>query len=211
MASGGAAAALSPTRALVGVNGRGVARVFRTDDGGATWGSVAVRLDAIHAFAFASPDVGIAVGSGRGRTAVVRTTDGGRSFGEPASAGLGGSLLGAAFIPGTPRSVVAVGASGSTLSTDGGLSWRVVDRAAANGVSFAGPVDAGWKVGPGGTVWKLLRGRTADRAPAQPTPVAVSVSPHALGRRDPAPEAPPGATPTPLGSRPLKGRPTLTN
>ena len=46
---------------------------------------------------------------------------------------------------------IAVGTSGSDVSSDEGKTWKVFDTGNYNAVSFIAG-DAGWAVGPGGRV-----------------------------------------------------------
>src|SRR6185436_8218471 len=49
---------------------------------------------------------------------------------------------------------IAVGTSGSHVSTDNGSTWKLLDRENYNSVGFASN-DDGWAVGPKGRVAKL--------------------------------------------------------
>ncbi len=207
--SGSGAVAVSPSRALVATTGGGTGRLFLTEDGGKSWTAVATRLTGLNGLAFASEKVGIAVGSGRGRASAVKTTDGGRTWSEPFVIGLPGTKEGIAYVPGTNgRSLVVVGAAGSALSTDGGTSWKIMDRTGAHAVSFAGVIDSGWKVGDAGLIRKLLRGMSARSRITEAAQSPSVVAPE-LGVARPATSAP--ATSASPASRPAKKVTKLEN
>jgi photosystem II stability/assembly factor-like uncharacterized protein len=66
-------------------------------------------------------------------------------------------------MPGTAsKTVVAVGPSGSDLSTDGGTTWQPLPETGFHAVGFAGLIDAGWAVGDSGLVARC-RGKFAAR------------------------------------------------
>jgi photosystem II stability/assembly factor-like uncharacterized protein len=153
----------------IGTGNAAPARVLRTADRGRTWTSVDVPVIAgdaagVTSVAFWDDAVGIAVGGeigvpeSTGRR-VARTEDSGRSWmpaGEPSFAG---AAYGAAYVPAsTPPVAVAVGPGGASYSMDHGRAWIALDTLDYWGVGFAGP-EAGWLVGPGGRVVKVMFGR----------------------------------------------------
>jgi photosystem II stability/assembly factor-like uncharacterized protein len=134
------------------------ARVFRTTDGGATWqvSATPVRNDGASAGIFSiafEGKHGIAVGGDYNKpddtaanTAI--TDDGGRTWVAPAGhpAGFRSAVT---YVP-ARKMWIAVGTSGSDISTDG-VNWKPFDTGAFNAVSFA-PSGEGWAVGPRGRI-----------------------------------------------------------
>jgi photosystem II stability/assembly factor-like uncharacterized protein len=151
---------------LAVVSGGPVARVFRSPDRGRTWTVVDSPLAAgnassgIFSIAFGDGDQALIAGgdyqdSERATGTLAYSEDAGFSWTlapEPHGVGF---RSGAAWCesPGRPMSV-AVGTSGSSVSTDGGRSWTTFDRTPFNAVAFAGPV--GWAAGPDGRVARLI-------------------------------------------------------
>jgi photosystem II stability/assembly factor-like uncharacterized protein len=150
-------------RVWFSTGGAAVARVYRSTDGGRSWAvaeTPVVAGDAgagIFSLAFLDARRGVAVGGNyRLPTAdsanVALTADGGRTWRVPTGRRPGGYRSGAAVVPGASKAiVVAVGTSGSDVSTDGGASWTPLDTTGFNAVHFAGK-DAGWAVGDRGRV-----------------------------------------------------------
>jgi photosystem II stability/assembly factor-like uncharacterized protein len=147
-------------RAWFGSGGPGGGRVFRSEDGGATWTAAPtpVRKDSdasgIFSLAFSDALHGVAVG-GRytadretaGNLAV--TSDGGRTWSAP-KGHPGGYRSAVAWVP-SGKVWVAVGTSGSDISRDGGEIWAEFDTHAFNAVAFVSSGE-GWAVGPKGAV-----------------------------------------------------------
>jgi len=134
--------------------GTGAARVFHTSDGGRSWTveQAPVRHDGpaagIFSLAFAGGR-GIAVGGDYSKPPedvhnIAITTDGGKSWTEPASRPSGFRST-VAYIA-SMRAWIAVGTSGSDISTDGGQTWKRFDGAAYNAIGFP------WAVGPKGAI-----------------------------------------------------------
>jgi photosystem II stability/assembly factor-like uncharacterized protein len=141
--------------------GPGGARVFHSNDRGVSWtvSPTPLRNDAasagIFSLGFSDALRGVAVGggytkAGDGTRNVAVTTDGGKTWSDPRGAHPGGYRSAVAFVPSRPA-WIAVGTSGSDISTDGGESWKSFDTSAYNAVSFA-PDGSGWAVGPGGKI-----------------------------------------------------------
>ena len=140
------------------------ARVFHSNDGGQDWdvAGTPLRHDGasagIFSLAFADPLDGVAVGGDYGKPGdaagnVALTSDGGRTWAAPGGAPPNGYRSAVAFLAG--RKVwIAVGTSGSDISSDGGRSWTRFDSGAYNAIGTAGS-DAAWVVGPGGRIGKL--------------------------------------------------------
>ena len=138
------------------------ARVLRTDDGGRSWTSTAVPLDAGEAagatsVAFRTAERGVALGGDLGAPDVVgrtvaRTADGGRSWTAGGPLPFPGAAYGAAYVPGT-GALVAVGPGGAALSRDDGATWALVSGDAFWGATAS--ERTAWLVGPSGRVARL--------------------------------------------------------
>ena len=147
-----------------GTGGPSGARVFHSSDGGQHWdvAGTPLRHDGagagIFSLAFADSPHGVAVGGDYGKPAdiagnVAVTSDSGRTWVEPARAHPNGYRSAVAFLPG--RKVwIAVGTSGSDISSDDGKSWKPFDSGPYNAIGAAAG-DAAWAVGPGGSIGKL--------------------------------------------------------
>jgi photosystem II stability/assembly factor-like uncharacterized protein len=152
-------------RAWFGTGGGTQARVFRSDDGGASWTVAPTPIASgptagIFALAFRGQQHGLAVGGDfLAETAspdnFARTADGGASW----------SLLpaapqeyrsGATWVDG--HTALAVGPSGSDVSTDAGTTWQRFDDGSLHTVDCARPT-ACWASGADGRVAYLVRTR----------------------------------------------------
>jgi photosystem II stability/assembly factor-like uncharacterized protein len=137
------------------------ARVFHSGDRGATWTIAAtpIRNDGaaagVFSLAFSDSRHGVAVGGDYSKPEnaernVAVTADGGMTWTEPSGQHPKGFRSAVVFLPG--RKVwIAVGTSGSDISSDDGKSWKNFDSGAYNAISFFSG-KAGWAVGPGGRV-----------------------------------------------------------
>ena len=152
-------------RAWFGTGGAAQARVFRSDDGGASWSVAATPLNSgptagIFALAFRGQQHGLAVGGDfLAETAspdnFARTADGGASWNLlPAASPEYRS--GATWLDG--HTALAVGPSGSDVSTDAGATWQRFDDGSLDTVDCARPT-ACWASGANGRVAYLLRTR----------------------------------------------------
>ena len=122
-------------RAWFATGGGAEARVFRTEDGGRSWkvASTPVRSGAtagIYALAFRDSRHGLAIGGDFttptvAPDALALTSDGGRSWRLVADAP-NEYRSGAAWLDG--RTAIAVGPTGSNVSTDRGRTWTLFDR-----------------------------------------------------------------------------------
>jgi len=161
-AASGTCLVVSGTReAWFATGGPEGARVFHTAAGGASWTVAATPLRndgpsaGIFSLAFSDPRHGVAVGGDYTRPEdalrnLAVTADGGQSWTEPAGAHPRGFRSAVAYLP-DRKMWIAVGASGSDVSADGGKTWKPFDSAAYNAISFVSPV-AGWAVGPRGRI-----------------------------------------------------------
>jgi photosystem II stability/assembly factor-like uncharacterized protein len=145
-----------------GTGGLSGARVFHSRDGGRNWdvAPTPLRHDSasagIFSLAFANSRYGIAVGGdyskakdATGNFAV--TADGGRTWITPGVAPPNGYRSAVAYIA-SPKVWIAVGTSGSDISSDG-KSWKLFDSGSYNAIAATG--DAVWAVGPRGRIARL--------------------------------------------------------
>ena len=147
--------------------GGSVSRVFRTENGGATWTAAPSGIPArngsggVFSVAFSGPLHGVAVGgdyerpdSASGTAAV--TADGVVTW-SPARQFPRGYRSGVALrrVSEEVLVAVAVGTTGSDVSRDGGITWTPLDATSFNAVQFA-PSGVAFAVGPRGRVARLL-------------------------------------------------------
>ncbi|HEY9334280.1 MAG TPA: oxidoreductase [Kribbella sp.] len=143
-------------------------RVFRTVDGGKHWTvadspMASGEAAGIFSLAFRGPLVGVAVGGDflkptEAVKAASVTSDGGRTWQlVAADKAPKGYRSGSSFVPWSPSTVVAVGPSGSDVSTDGGRSWKQFYDGSFDSVECAGHgSQAGcWASGAKGAVARL--------------------------------------------------------
>jgi photosystem II stability/assembly factor-like uncharacterized protein len=146
-------------QAWFATGGPGGARVFSSQDGGATWtvAQTPVRNDAasagIFSLAFSDPRHGMAAGGDYTKPAekqhnIAITSDGGRTWTEPDGPHPSGYRSAVAFVP-DKKMWIAVGTTGSDVSFDDGKIWKSFDTGAFNAASF-GSSKSGWAVGPNG-------------------------------------------------------------
>ncbi|HEU4643223.1 MAG TPA: hypothetical protein VFS44_12285 [Gemmatimonadaceae bacterium] len=165
-ASGTCVATAGEGDAWIGLGNTSAARVLRTRDGGRSWSASVVPVasgtaagiasvifrDTLHGVALGG-EIGKPVGRG---DYVARTADGGRTWSVGGRPTFAGAVYGAAYVPGAPTpTIVAVGPGGMDLSTDDGGHWARLDTLAYWSVGFASPA-AGWAVGPGGRIVKVV-------------------------------------------------------
>lgn len=153
------------SRAWFGTGGAAQARVFRSDDGGASWTVAPTPMNSgptagIFALAFRGQQHGLAVGGDflletASPDNFTRTGDGGVSW-----ALLGGApseyRSGATWLNG--NTALAVGPSGSDVSQDAGTTWQRFDDGSLDTVDCARPT-ACWASGANGRVAYLTRPR----------------------------------------------------
>jgi photosystem II stability/assembly factor-like uncharacterized protein len=150
-------------RAWFGTGGAAEARVFRSDDGGASWSVASTPIASgptagIFALAFRGQQHGLAVGGDfLAETAspdnFARTNDGGASW-NLLPAAPPEYRSGATWVDG--HTAIAVGPSGSDVSTDAGTTWQGFDDGSLDTVDCARPT-ACWASGANGRVAYLLR------------------------------------------------------
>jgi photosystem II stability/assembly factor-like uncharacterized protein len=152
--------------------GGAVARVFRSTDRGRTWQVAATPIASgiesagIFSIAFKDATHGTIVGGDYRKPAeagdnVAMTSDGGRTWTLASGARPAGYRSCVAYVPGTAATLVAVGTSGSDISTNGGVDWTSLDKENYNSASFTR--GAGWAAGPRGRIAKYESARDAVR------------------------------------------------
>jgi photosystem II stability/assembly factor-like uncharacterized protein len=144
------------------VTGGKAARVFRSNNRGLSWLVSDTPVvsgtegSGIFSIAMRDRDDGVVVGGNYEKPAentnnLAFTKDGGKTW--ILGTGLGGYRSGVAFID--RNRMIAVGASGSDISLDGGKSWKDLDKENYNSVQAKGRA-AVWAVGAKGLVAKFL-------------------------------------------------------
>lgn len=150
--------------AWIGTGNGPTSRVLHTDDYGRSWEVAEPPIAAgeaagIASVAFASNDKGAVLGGPIGdpdaiTDNVALTRDGGETWTVGGRPTFPGAVFGAAFVPGTEATLVAVGPRGASASRDGGRSWAPVDTVSYWGIGFA-PDGTGWLVGPNGRITRI--------------------------------------------------------
>lgn len=164
-ASGTCVITLGKNAAWVATGAGEQARLLHTPDRGKSWSSVATPIaqgtptSGHTSVAFRSERDGIAVGgdigdANRESDNVVITADAGRSWIVGGRATFSGAIFGAVYVPGTPRTAVAVGPKGASFSTDDGRTWLALDSLNYWSAGFASRT-AGWLVGTDGRVTRV--------------------------------------------------------
>ena len=168
-ASGASLAVLDGDRAWLCTGGT-ASRVWRSEDRGRHWQPASSALLAGSpsaggfSIAFCDGQRGITVGGDYkaeaeavGNAAV--SVDGGRTWASVIAMPPGGFREAVAFVPGvSPPVAVTVGPSGSDFSLDLGKTWTpIVTPAGLHALGFAKRGQAGWAVGRGGLIAKLMR------------------------------------------------------
>jgi photosystem II stability/assembly factor-like uncharacterized protein len=145
------------------VTGGSAARVFRTTDRGLSWTVADTPIvkgtngSGIFSIAMRDAKNGVIAGGNYEKPAeaannLAFTSDGGKTW--VAGSGLPGYRSGVAYID--KRTIVAVGATGSDISTDGGKTWKNLDKVSYNAVQTRGK-GAIWGVGDKGMVARLVQ------------------------------------------------------
>jgi photosystem II stability/assembly factor-like uncharacterized protein len=164
-ASGTCVLAFGPRQGWITTGAGALTRVLRTRDRGQTW--VAFDTPVIHG----SPTTGLTTVTFRdewhglaagGDIAVpdqftdniAITDDGGSHWRLAGRPPFPGAVYGAAYVPGSGRTLVAVGPRGAAWSRDDGWTWAIVDTLGWWSVAFAS-ARAGWLVGPEGRIAKV--------------------------------------------------------
>jgi photosystem II stability/assembly factor-like uncharacterized protein len=167
-ASGTCVTAQGRDHVWVGTGGGPEARVFRSADRGFTWHVATTPIAAgtvssgIFSVAFTDALHGFVVGGdykkeGEPSENLAATSDGGQTWTMIGSTRLRGFRSAVAVVPGAAGPVVvAVGPAGSDVSFDEGKTWTNLDLAGCHALSLAGAIEAGWAVGEGGRIAKLV-------------------------------------------------------
>lgn len=143
------------------VSGGTDARVFRSNDRGLNWTAVTTPIvkgtagSGIFSIAMFDKSNGVIVGGNYEKPDektgnLAFTNDGGKTW--KLGKGLSGYRSAVDFVD--KKTLVAVGSSGSDLSTDGGKTWKNLDRENYNAVRAKGK-NAVWAVGAKGLISKL--------------------------------------------------------
>ena len=149
--------------AWFGTGGAAVARVFRLTDRGRAWSAHETPVQAgspsagIFSISFRDDRHGVAVGGdyrqpGKAVRTLALTSDGGLTWRLPRGSTPFGFRSAVVYLPGShPPALVAVGPTGSDLSTDDGETWRSLGSMGFHAVAFASP-RSGWAVGEDGMI-----------------------------------------------------------
>jgi photosystem II stability/assembly factor-like uncharacterized protein len=164
-ASGTNVAIAAPDHVWVGTGAANEARVLRSLDGGRTWALSTTPLAAgpsagIFSIAFSDAQHGIVVGGDYKAEAVAGsnaalTADGGVTW--TAVTGLSGFRSAVAYVPGNAASILAVGPSGTDISTDAGRTWTPLPGPGFHAFSFPRRGTVGYGVGEKGSASKLTK------------------------------------------------------
>lgn len=137
-------------------------RVFRSTDRGRTWTVATTPISAgapsrgIFSLAFSDANHGVAVGGDYQAPEITErivalTDDGGLSWRAAVGKPPGGYRSGVAWMPGT-QTLVAVGPTGSDISTDGGATWTRLGTGGFHAIGFAAPDGPAWATGDDGRI-----------------------------------------------------------
>ncbi|MGW0985951.1 WD40/YVTN/BNR-like repeat-containing protein [Streptomyces sp. NPDC002486] len=140
------------------------ARVLHSADRGVTWTAADGPLPAgdpargVFALAFRDRARGLAVGGDYrpdqpSPRAAARTADGGRTW-RPAATPVPAYRSGVAWLPHSRTAALAVGPTGTDLTTDAGRTWRTVDAGSYDTVDCT-PSQGCWAAGEKGRVARL--------------------------------------------------------
>ncbi len=143
------------------VSGGSDGRVFRSTDRGRTWNIATTPIvkgtagSGIFSIAMIDTQNGVIVGGNyekpnENKNSLAFTSDRGKSW--VTGSGLTGYRSGVTYLD--RKTVVAVGTSGSDISSDGGKTWKNLDKASYNAVQARGK-NVVWAVGDKGMVAKM--------------------------------------------------------
>ncbi|WP_051833536.1 WD40/YVTN/BNR-like repeat-containing protein [Streptomyces sp. NRRL S-646] len=165
-ASGQCLVASGPSDVWLATGGGARARVLHSADRGLTWTATDTPIPAgdpakgVFALAFRDRTHGLAVGGDyrpdqTSPQAAAGTADGGRTW-QPAATPPPAYRSGAAWLPHSRTAALAVGPTGTDLTTDGGRTWRTVDTGSYDTVDCAPDLGC-WAAGEQGRVARLER------------------------------------------------------
>ncbi|CAM5587385.1 Oxidoreductase OS=Streptomyces alboniger OX=132473 GN=CP975_31025 PE=4 SV=1 [Streptomyces alboniger] len=163
-ASGQCLVSSGPRDVWLATGGAARARVLHSADRGLTWTASDAPIPAgdpargVFALAFRDRTHGLAVGGDFNADqpspqAAARTGDGGRAW-QPAAAPPPAYRSGVAWLPRSRTAALAVGPTGTDLTTDGGRTWRTVDTGSYDTVDCAPDLGC-WAAGEKGRVARL--------------------------------------------------------
>ncbi len=140
--------------------GASAVRVFHSPDSGQTWSVTASPSAGIFSLALAGQVHGVAVGGDYNKPAepqgnIAITDNGGRTWLAPSGTHPHGYRSAVIYLP-EHKQWIAVGTSGSDISTDDGWNWKLFDSASYNAIGAAKSGEV-WAVGPRGRVARLSR------------------------------------------------------
>jgi photosystem II stability/assembly factor-like uncharacterized protein len=143
--------------------GTAASRILRSVDAGRSWSVFTTPIPAsssagIFSLAFRDRSHGVAVGGDYKKESEATdnaavTGDGGRTW--TLAKGLAGYRSAVAFVPLLTTTWVAVGPSGSDVSTDDGKTWKPLSATGFHAVSFARKSKVGWGVGENGAIARV--------------------------------------------------------
>ncbi|MGP4007124.1 WD40/YVTN/BNR-like repeat-containing protein [Streptomyces sp. 4N124] len=163
-ASGQCLVAAGPKDVWLATGGGAHARVLHSADRGRTWTATDTPIPAgdpargVFALAFRDRTHGLAVGGDyradqASPQAAARTADGGRSW-QPAAQPPPAYRSGATWLPYSRTAALAVGPTGTDLTTDAGRTWRTVDTGSYDTVDCTSDLGC-WAAGEKGRVARL--------------------------------------------------------
>lgn len=164
-ASGTCVATVGKSAAYIATGAGTRSRILYTPDRGKTWQSFdtpmvqGTNTTGHTSIAFRDANVGLAaggdIGSAQAATErIVITGNGGRTWTLGGQPTFPGAVYGAAYVPGSKGTVVAVGPGGASWSADDGRTWMPLDTLAYWSVTFVN-AKAGWMVGPAGRITRV--------------------------------------------------------
>ncbi|WP_282701430.1 oxidoreductase [Streptomyces sp. CC219B] len=166
-ASGQCLVSAGPKDVWLATGGAARARVLHSADRGLTWTATDTPVPAgdpargVFALAFRDRAHGLAVGGDHrpdqaSPRAAARTGDGGATW-RPAATPVHAYRSGVAWLPHSRTAALAVGPTGTDLTTDGGRTWRTVDTGSYDTVDCTPDLGC-WAAGERGRVARLESG-----------------------------------------------------